>query len=59
MAPKKDVKKPAAATALDPAPAPAPAAPPKEEKIDLSAIKVTKKGKNCLVTETSLNNGEH
>uniref|UniRef100_F7FEA1 Myosin light chain 1/3, skeletal muscle isoform n=1 Tax=Monodelphis domestica TaxID=13616 RepID=F7FEA1_MONDO len=38
MAPKKDVKK---AAAPAPAPAPAPAAPakPKEEKIDLSAIK--------------------
>ncbi|XP_007501861.1 myosin light chain 1/3, skeletal muscle isoform isoform X1 [Monodelphis domestica] len=39
MAPKKDVKK---AAAPAPAPAPAPAAPakPKEEKIDLSAIKI-------------------
>ncbi|XP_036714185.1 myosin light chain 1/3, skeletal muscle isoform isoform X1 [Balaenoptera musculus] len=47
MAPKKDVKKPAAAAAPAPAPAPAPAhepapapAPPKEKKIDLSAIKI-------------------
>lgn len=53
MAPKKDVKKPAAAAAPAPAPAPAPAKP-KEEKIDLSAIKVTK-GVNSLVTETSFN----
>lgn len=42
MAPKKDVKKPAAAAAPAPAPAPAPATAKKEEKIDLSAIKVTK-----------------
>ncbi|KAM9085889.1 myosin light chain 1/3, skeletal muscle isoform [Megaptera novaeangliae] len=47
MAPKKDVKKPAAAAAPAPAPAPAPVhepapapAPPKEKKIDLSAIKI-------------------
>ncbi|XP_004470259.1 myosin light chain 1/3, skeletal muscle isoform isoform X1 [Dasypus novemcinctus] len=44
MAPKKDVKKPAAAPAAAPAPAPAAPAPapakPKEEKIDLSAIKI-------------------
>uniref|UniRef100_G3SW89 Myosin light chain 1/3, skeletal muscle isoform n=1 Tax=Loxodonta africana TaxID=9785 RepID=G3SW89_LOXAF len=46
MAPKKDVKKPAAAAA--PAPAPAPAPVKKEEKIDLSAIKVTK-WVSCLV----------
>ena len=65
MAPKKDVKKPAAAAAPAPAPAPAPAhepapapAPPKEKKIDLSAIKVMKRV-NCLVTETSFNSREH
>ncbi|KAM6129535.1 myosin light chain 1/3, skeletal muscle isoform [Pterocles gutturalis] len=43
MAPKKDVKKPAAAAAPAPAPAPAPAAAPakpKEPAIDLKSIKI-------------------
>lgn len=40
MAPKKDVKKPAAAPAPAPAPAPAAPAKPKEPAIDLKSIKV-------------------
>lgn len=42
MAPKKDVKKPAAAAAPAPAPAPAPEpVKPKEPAFDLSSVKVT------------------
>lgn len=49
MAPKKDVKKPAAAA---PAPAPAPApepVKPKEPAFDLSSVKVTRAAMGCHV----------